>query len=156
MRKIFCTFAADLRIRKQNYTENKIMIGQIFNAKEFTMKLKATIQATGKLGFTADTISRLQLSTDCSILIAPDSEDAQVLYMAVLRTIDESAFAILKSGSYLYLNTKQLFDRLGIRYTKSTVMFDLSRFEEGDAVLGGECYKMTMRTNPKKQASMTD
>ena len=126
------------------------MIGQVFNAKEFTKKLKATIQATGKLGFTADTISQLQLTTDCSILIAPDSDDSQVLYMAVLRTIDESAFAVLKSGSYLYLNTKQLFDRLCIRYTKSTVMFDLSRFQEGDSVLGGECYKMTMRANPKK------
>ena len=127
-----------------------LMIGQVFNAKEFTKKLKATIQATGKLGFTADIISQLQLTTDCSILIAPDSDDSQVLYMAVLRTIDETAFAILKSGSYLYLNTKQLFDCLGIQYTKSTVMFDLSRFQEGDSVLGGECYKMTMRTNPKK------
>ena len=126
------------------------MIGQIFNAKEFTKKLKVTIQATGKLGFTADTISQLQLTTDCSILIAPDSEDSQVLYMAVLRTIDESAFAVLKSGSYLYLNTKQLFDRLGIRYAISTIMFDLSRFEDGDAVLGGECYKMTRRIGKPK------
>ena len=128
------------------------MIGQIFNAQEFTKKLKATIQATGKLGFTADTINQLQLTSDCSILIAPDSEDTGILYMAVLRSPNETAFPILKSGSYLYLNTKQLFDSLNVKYTKSTVMFDLSRFQEGDAVLGGECYKMTMRINTRKSS----
>ena len=126
------------------------MIGQIFNAKDFTTKLKATIQATGKLGFTAETISRLQLTTDCSVLIAPDSDNRNVLYMAVLRTLNENAFPVLKSGSYYYLNTRLLFDKLDICYTHATVIFDLSRFEEGDSLLGGDCYKMTMRTNRRK------
>ena len=125
------------------------MIGQIFNAKEFTTKLKVTIQSTGKLGFTADTISQLQLTTDCSVLIAPDSDSKQILYMAVLRTQNETAFPVLKSGNYYYLNTKQLFDKLGFSYTTGTVMFDLSRFEEGDSQLGGDCYKMTMREKRK-------
>ncbi len=126
------------------------MIGQIFNAKEFTTKLKVTIQSTGKLGFTADTISQLQLTTDCSVLIAPDSDSKHILYLAVLRTQDETAFPVLKSGNYYYLNTKQLFDKLGFIYTNGTVIFDLSRFEEGDSQLGGDCYKMTMREKRKK------
>ncbi|MCR4664440.1 MAG: hypothetical protein K5660_03645 [Paludibacteraceae bacterium] len=126
------------------------MIGQIFNAKEFTTKLKATIQSTGKLGFTAETISQLQLTTDCSILIAPDSESKHILYMAVLRTQDDTAFPVLKSGNYVYLNTRQLFDKLGVNYSNATVMFALSHFEEGDSQLGGDCYKMTMRTNNRK------
>ena len=126
------------------------MLGQIFNAKEFTTKLKATIQSTGKLGFTAETISQLQLTTDCSIIIAPDSESRDILYMAVIRDIAEEAFPVLKSGNYYYLNTKKLFDKLDINYTRKTVMYDLSRFEEGDSVLGGDCYKMKMRTNPRK------
>lgn len=127
------------------------MIGQIFNAKEFTTKLKATIQSTGKLGFTAETISQLSLNTDCSIVIAPDSDDNHILYMGVCRTLQDNAFAVLKSGIYFYLNTKQLFDRLDINYSRATVMFDLSRFEEGDSELGAECYKMTMRTNMHKK-----
>ena len=32
------------------------MISPKFNAKDFTIKLKATIQRSGKLGFTSDTI----------------------------------------------------------------------------------------------------
>lgn len=128
------------------------MIGQIFNAKDYTTRLKATIQSTGKLGFTAETISQLELNPNCSIFIAPDSDDEQTLYMGVCRHLDENAFPVLKSGIYYYLNTKQLFDKLGVRYVNATVMFDLARFEEGDAVLGCECYKMSMRTSARKSA----
>ena len=71
--------------------------------------------------------------------------------MAVLRSMNEDAFPVLKSGNYYYLNTKQLFDTLGYQYRKSTVMFDLARFEEGDAQLGGECYKMIARTKERTQ-----
>ena len=135
---------------RRNYFTLYIMIGQIFNAKEFTTKLKATIQSTGKLGFTAETISQLQLNTDCCILIAPDSDSKEIYYLAVRRSQDENAFPVLKSGIYYYLNTKLLFDKLQINYAKDTVMFDLSRFEEGDASMSGECYKMTMRVNSRK------
>ena len=56
----------------------------------------------------------------------------------------------MSSGVYLYLNTKQLFDDMGIDYSeKWTVMFDLSRFKEGDELMGCECYKMQMRRNPR-------
>lgn len=127
-----------------------IMIGQIFNAKDYTTRLKATVQATGKLGFTAETISQLKLNTDCNILIAPDSDDKMTFYMSVQREENENGFPVLKSGSYFYLNTKQLFDALAINYTTATTIFDLSRFEEGDTIMQGECYKMTMRTISKK------
>lgn len=126
------------------------MIGQIFNAKDYTTRLKATVQATGKLGFTAETISQLKLNTDCNILIAPDSDDKMTFYMSVQREENENGFPVLKSGSYFYLNTKQLFDALAINYTTATTIFDLSRFEEGDTIMQGECYKMTMRTISKK------
>ena len=131
------------------------MIGQIFDAKDFATRLKVTIQSTGKLGFTAGTTNQLALDTSCSILIAPDSDDSKVFYMGVCRTLQDNAFAVLKSGSYYYLNTKQLFDKLGVKYSHATVMFDLSRFEEGDKVLGCECYKMTMRVNPHKNDEKT-
>lgn len=72
--------------------------------------------------------------------------------MAVLRTQNETAFPVLKSGNYFYLNTKQLFDKLGVNYINANVMFDLSRFEEGDTQLGGDCYKMKMR-DPNRKTS---
>ena len=51
------------------------MIAKRFNAKEFTVRLKATIQATGKLGFTQDTIDQLRLTSECSVFLAPDDEN---------------------------------------------------------------------------------
>lgn len=126
------------------------MLTRTFNAKEYTLRLKATIQATGKLGFTAETIKTLGLTPECSILLGPDDENEEIYYMGVLREKREDAFAVMSSGVYLYLNTKQLFDDMGIDYSERwTVMFDLSRFKEGDELMGCECYKMQMRKNPR-------
>lgn len=126
------------------------MLTTTFNAKNYTMRLKATIQATGKLGFTSETIKTLGLNTSCSILLGPDDENESVYYMGILREHREDAFLVMSSGQYLFLNTKQLFDDMDIDYnSKWTVMFDLSRYKEGDEVMGCECYKMTMRKTPR-------
>ena len=126
------------------------MLTTTFNAKNYTMRLKATIQATGKLGFTAETIKTLGLNTSCSILLGPDDENESVYYMGILREHREDAFLVMSSGQYLFLNTKQLFDDMDIDYnSKWNVMFDLSRYKEGDEVMGCECYKMTMRKTPR-------
>lgn len=123
------------------------MIKQIFNASEMQQKkLKATIQKTGKLGFTADTIEELKLKSRSGVRIANDDENPNILYLAVLDTIDETAFLVMKSGAYCYLNTKPLFDSLGMKYDKENIMFDLVRYREGDNIMGGDCYKMSKRS----------
>lgn len=121
------------------------MIAKRFNAKEFTVRLKATIQGTGKLGFTADTIETLRLTPECSIYLAPDDENKKVMYMGVLRQRMEDAFPVLSSGKYFYLNTTNLFKSLKLDYEHKVYMFDLSRFEEGDEPMEAECYKMDLR-----------
>ena len=148
--KIICTFAPENKKVPKTYTKaTRIMIGKCFNAKELTTKLKATIQATGRLGFTAGTIDQLRLTPMCSVLLAPDSDDRRTLYMAVLRYGREDAFNVISAGAYVYLNTKQLFDTIKMDYTKNTIIFDLERFEEGDEIMGGECYKMKARIKPR-------
>jgi hypothetical protein len=121
------------------------MIGKRFDAKKYTVRLKATIQSTGKLGFTADTMEQLKLTADCSVYLAPDDENKKIMYMGVLRERKEDAFPVLSSGKYLYLNTRQLFDTLKIDYTNYVNIYDLARFEEGDEAMESECYKMTLR-----------
>jgi len=121
------------------------MIGQTFNAQEFTQKLKATIQKTGRLGFTAETISTLQLNTYTYVRLAPDTDDKTIFYMAIVREEIEDGFKVCKSGEYMFLQTKQLFDKIGQDYKKWNIMFDMSRYEEGDEVMGGECYEMNAR-----------
>jgi len=131
------------------------MIAKRFNAKEFTVRLKATIQATGKLGFTQDTIDQLRLTSECSVFLAPDDENKKVMYMGVLRERMEDAFPVLSSGKYFYLNTTNLFKTLKLDFEHKVYMFDLSRFEEGDDAMEAECYKMDLRwkerTNDDKE-----
>jgi hypothetical protein len=131
------------------------MIAKRFNAKEFTVRLKATIQATGKLGFTQDTIDQLRLTSECSVFLAPDDENKKVMYMGVLRERMEDAFPVLSSGKYFYLNTTNLFKALKLDFEHKVYMFDLSRFEEGDDAMEAECYKMDLRwkerTNDDKE-----
>ncbi|MCR5533118.1 MAG: hypothetical protein K6F10_04480 [Paludibacteraceae bacterium] len=121
------------------------MIGKRFDAKKYTVRLKATIQSTGKLGFTADTMNQLKLTPDCSIYLAPDDENKKIMYMGVARERKAEAFPVLSSGKYLYLNTRQLFDTLKIDYTNYVNIYDLARYEEGDETMESECYKMTLR-----------
>ena len=109
------------------------------------MRLKATIQATGKLGFTQDTIDQLRLTSDCSVYLAGDDENKKVMYMGVLRERMEDAFPVLSSGKYFYLNTTNLFKALKLDFEHKVYMFDLSRYEEGDEAMEAECYKMELR-----------
>ena len=131
------------------------MIGKRFDAKIYTVRLKATIQSTGKLGFTADTMDQLKLTADCSIYLAPDDENKKIMYMGVLRERKEDAFPVLSSGKYFYLNTTNLFKALKLDFEHKVYMFDLSRFEEGDDAMEAECYKMDLRwkerTNDDKE-----
>ena len=48
------------------------MIGEIFNAKDYSLKPKATIQQTGKTGFNADAINQLKIDENKAVVLAPD------------------------------------------------------------------------------------
>ena len=70
------------------------MLGQIFDAKELTQKLKATVQRTGKLGFTAETLEALDIHQGTHIRIAEDTESKRVLWMGVIQEPADDAFCI--------------------------------------------------------------
>ena len=55
------------------------MIGEIFNAKDYSLKPKATIQQTGKTGFNADAINQLKIDENKAVVLAPDTQDKKVL-----------------------------------------------------------------------------
>ena len=126
------------------------MIGEIFNAKDYSLKPKATIQQTGKTGFNADALNQLKIDENKAIVLAPDTQDKKMLYMAVVEADNcEHAFPIRKSGAYYYINTKQLYDHMEFDYTNNTIMFDLVRCDKYDDVIGGECYKMIARSHTR-------
>lgn len=125
------------------------MKATVLSARKYSTRLKVTIQSTGRLGFTDETAKRFKFGESTRYIKFVKDEDTGDLYL-ILCEEDDDAFVVRKSGQYFYLQTTMLFDELGYRYKEQTIMFDLSRSDEYDADLGGECYRMVKRITSKK------
>lgn len=111
-------------------------------------KLKATIQRTGKLGFTEATATHLHFKENSIVQFAEDDQNKGALYLInAPDSQDETAFKVCKSGRYFYVNAKALFDKLGLDYEANTIIFDLKRAAEYTDM---EVYKMKKRILPRK------
>ncbi len=128
---------------------------KILSVKEYGVSLKATIQSTGKLGFTKNTSDALGLTLDKSVKFAQDEEDNDTLFISIVDKEDEDAFGMLCASGYYSVNAKTLFDALNIEYQKQTVIFDLSRYAALDGEMNGEVYKMKKRILHKTDKPMT-
>ena len=114
------------------------------SAKQFATKLKATIQASGRLGFTAETATVLGLESGKFAKFAKDDENGY-LYLIIINERSEDAFEIRVSSGYYYVPTKVMFDTLGFNYENGNIMFDLVRQHSLDNDLQGQVYFMKQR-----------
>lgn len=124
---------------------------KFYSAKQYSAKLKVTIQATGKLGFTDDTAKELELSTHTYIKLGGDESEPDVMYLVVLQEVNDDAFKVCKAGDYFYLPTTVLFLSLGYDFRNKTIIFDLTRAKEFDEEFGGKVYKLNKRESDKKK-----
>lgn len=128
-----------------------IMAIQIIDTTLYKSKLKCTIQASGKLGFTAATAQTLELNKEKFVKFANDDAEKNVLYMIFVEEEDAQALKVCKAGAYYYVSTQALFDFLGYDYKNKTIIFDMTRTPMLDKTVGGKVYKMTMRKIDKKK-----
>lgn len=126
---------------------------KILSAKEFSAKLKATIQASGRLGFTETTAIHLKLQGEKFAKFAKDDETNE-LFLCICDTKGEDAFDVKLSSGYYYVPAKTLFDAEGLDYVRKNIMFDLVRFSDYDEMLGGDVYKMNKRETKRKDKGM--
>jgi hypothetical protein len=127
---------------------------RILSAKKFGVRLKATIQATGKLGFTKATSDALNLE-QCPFVTFSQSEDENNdLFLSISDIASEDAFQVLVSSGYCSLSTQALFDALSLDYKNNTIIFDLHRVASLDEELNGEAYKLVMRIMSKNEKNM--
>ena len=122
----------------------------LISAKQFVLKLKVTVQNSGRIGFTSDTANNLRLFERAGVKFAKDDEK-DVLYIIIIDTPNEDAFELRSSGGYFYAETSRLFDYLGYDYSGGNIMFDLVRKDNLDEQLGGEVYYMKRRINKRKE-----
>lgn len=120
---------------------------KFFNASEFGSNLKLTLHKTGKLGFSMDAIKTLNIAGLKSASIGKNPADNNsVLYMLLHAEEVHGAFDISKAGSYYYINTKGLFDKLGINYSaQRNKLFTYDILETGDKIGESPLYKLVLR-----------
>lgn len=127
---------------------------KILSFKKYGVKLKATIQATGKLGFPKGTSEALDFASRKYVTFSQGDGGVEDLYMAIHSNENEDTFKINISSGYYSINTTSLFDILGINYHEGTVIFDLIRVADLDEELSGEVYKMSKRVISKNDNDM--
>ncbi len=137
------------------YLCSEIQISYIMNltfikTTELNVKLKCSIQASGKLGFTDATATALRLDKERYIKFAQDTDDNNQLYMVFVASNDDGSFKVRKSGSYYYIPTQALFESLGYNYKDTNYIFDLVRMVNLDITAQGEVYKMNKREKERK------
>lgn len=126
---------------------------RVLSIKDYSGKLRASIQKSGKLCFTEDTSKTLNLHDKGNIKFALDDDNS--LYCSFIgEAEDPDAFKIRKSGKYFYVPAELLFTGIGIDYEMYNITFNLIRDASKDAELNGTVYKMeytqTLRTKEKK------
>ncbi|MBS7120469.1 MAG: hypothetical protein KH117_05660 [Dysgonomonas sp.] len=123
---------------------------KILSAKDYDVKLKCTVHATGKLGFTEATSSRLEFNEESAIKFGLDEEDEETLYLVNSKIKDEDSFSVNKIGDYYSVNAKTLFDNLGFDYTNNIISFDMIEVKSNDFNEGEEVYKLIRKEKPRK------
>ena len=127
-----------------------IMAIKILSAKQFATKLKATIQASGRLGFTSETATALDFKAGKFAKFAKDDENG-FLYLIIINEGSEDAFSVRESSGYYFVSTKVMFDTLGFNYENGNIIFDLVRQPSLDNDLQGQVYYMKQRPIKNKE-----
>lgn len=121
---------------------------KILSAQDYSQRLRVSIQASGKLSLTNETVRCLGIDASSRVVFGQDDADPKVLYFILPddRT-RQDAFEVRASGKYFYIPTKTMFDALGIDYTSdgAAVLFDLVRMESMDEEAGGKVFRMSNR-----------
>lgn len=110
---------------KRSFIENC----QLLDATRLSKSAKATIQSSGRLGFSGEAIKLMELKENQTILILKDN-DSNDLAAVVVEGEDKRGFFLKRSGTHCYLRMKNYFDQAGIDYKKRRVMFDITQLDE--------------------------
>lgn len=128
----------------------------IHKSSELDRNVKATIQSTGKLGFSEGAKKKLCLDKGGYLVIATNEEDDkdENLYAWIENDANGGGFKINKAGEYYNVNTKSLFDKLKIDYRNREllVIYDIIEMENEGKLI----YKFIKRVQRRVQKNKTD
>jgi hypothetical protein len=115
---------------------------------DYKRNVKCSIHLSGKMGFSQAAIDELNLSNNKFIEfgINEENENDTTLFMFILDNEEKDAFKLIKAGNYYYLNTKKMFDDLGLDYKNKTYIYDISKIIYEDQTV----YKLSRRESDRR------
>ena len=122
----------------------------LVDAKDFSIKkCKATIQKTGRLGFSSSAAELMQLEPSSCLLVS-DCGDGNLAVVVWPDASDNRGFPLHKATEYFTADLKGFFDKKGIDYTGTdfTYIYDIVMTDERfqDRVV----YKLTKRVKKRR------
>lgn len=125
---------------------------KLLSVKDYSSKLRLTVQSSGKLCFTEETARILAVAERMPVRFSLDEEaEGGQLYMTIAGEGDQDAFLVRKSGKTMYLPASGLLDGLGIDYKTNAVSFHLVRAAALDEELKGVTYRMNKVVAQRKE-----
>ena len=89
---------------------------KIVDARKFVGKCKATVQRSGRLGFTETAQDEMGLERGARLLVSDIGEGNLAVVVLPPNQADDRGFEIKRSGIYFSVNMKAFFDQQGVRY----------------------------------------
>ena len=133
---------------------------KVHNAAELDKNAKATVQSTGRLGFSEGAKKKMKIDAGKFVVIASNEEDEtdENLYAWVEDSDINGGFRLNKAGDYYNVNTKPLFDQLQVDYRdkNSSVIYDIVDFHYGDQQIFKLIKRVITRSKRKKKTGDTD
>jgi len=121
-----------------NITKNTMVNKVLYNAEDLQVNMRAAIQQSGKLSFTATTAEHLHIDEQTRFLIYGDKDNADLLYLVRTSSENTQAFRVRRTGMYFYMPTRALFEQLHYNYLVDTYLFDIFRDPDLDEEFADE------------------
>lgn len=129
---------------------------KVHKASELDRNVKATVQSTGRLGFSDTAAKKLALDIGKYLVIASNlADESDENFYAWLEDSEEGGgFKVNKAGEYYNVNTKPLFDKLSIDYRdkENVIIFDIVDFDNE----GNKIFKLIKRIQKRSRNKKTD
>ena len=126
---------------------------EMLDGERLSKTAKATVQSTGRLNFTPETATMMNITAESTIVLFKAGE--RDLGAIVKPGEDRRGFKVKKTGPYFYIQLKNYLEENGIDYRGSmTIVYDITRLNEVYEDL--PLFKMIRREivhDPKVQAT---
>ena len=102
---------------------------EILDGERLSKTVKATVQATGRLNFTGEASTLMNITAESTIVLFKAGE--RDLGAIVKPGEDRRGFKVRRSGPYFYIQLRNYLEENGIPYKGgTTVVFDISKLSE--------------------------